>query len=452
MVEHTTHNRAVAGSIPASATNLAELIDGSGLVPAGSRVLVALSGGPDSTALLLSLRELGRDVVAAHYDHALRPGSEREAALVGAFCDRHRVPLVAERCSLPLARGSVMAAARAARYEFLERARQAREAEAIATAHTLDDQLETVLINLIRGTGIRGLAGIPARRGRIVRPLLAATRAQILDYLEERGEAGLSDPSNHDRRYLRVRVRSLLLPALERRHPDIREALAGLAASAGRAATRERPGAGREELAAAHPARRASMLSALYAVVAGDGLRRVHLAALERLTGVRWATGAALDLPRGIRFRVLPEGVAFERVPAEPPARATYELRVFQCSGCHGADAVHLKPGSYAVGHRSPGLRMRPEGAPGTRKVQDILTDARVPRAERDALPLVFRDGRPAWIPGVTVDPAHTTRQASPGIHVTLVQRAAKAPSDGEGPESAGAKIRRPTSRSFPPL
>jgi tRNA(Ile)-lysidine synthase len=200
VVEHTTHNRAVAGSIPASATNIPDQVDRSRLVPPGSRVLVGLSGGPDSTALLLALLALNRDVVAAHFDHALRDSSEGDAAFVADLCRRHHVPLIGERRRAPLEKGSVQAAARKARYDFLLRAQTQANADMIAVAHTSDDQVETVLMNLLRGTGVAGLRGIPASRPPIVRPLLSATREGVLAYLEEMGERALDDPSNADLR------------------------------------------------------------------------------------------------------------------------------------------------------------------------------------------------------------------------------------------------------------
>src|SRR5690349_9537916 len=119
-----------------------------GPIPAG-RVLVAFSGGPDSTALLLAMHEAERDVVAAHFDHALREGSGDVAAQVAALCERLGVPLITERRDQPLATGSLQAAARVLRYEFLERARVAARADWVATAHTADDVVEGSVLHLL---------------------------------------------------------------------------------------------------------------------------------------------------------------------------------------------------------------------------------------------------------------------------------------------------------------
>jgi tRNA(Ile)-lysidine synthase len=418
VVEHTTHNRAVAGSIPATATT-AQLSQLSG------RLLVALSGGPDSTALLLMLQERGADVVAAHFDHGLRPASAAEAAHVAAFCAQRGIQFVTERRTRDLPRGSPMAAARELRYDFLERARAAAGAATIVTAHTEDDLVENVLIHLLRGTGLRGLRGMPPARPdrRLVRPLLGLSRAEIEEYLRRRGLTGavLRDPSNHDPRYLRARVRSRLLPALEARHPGIRARLLAIA----RAATAAQ---------GAPPEVEAATFRRLYAEAGGPdpGLTRRHLAALARLATGR--TGAAVDLPGGIVARRLPEGIelagAQQRVPV-------YELSERRCPGCSAPEAVHLRAeGALTVARRAPGMRIR------HRKLQDVLVDAKVPRHRRDQLPIVLLDGRPVWVPGVVLDRAFARPQDKPGRHVEIRTI------EGEGAEGADGKIGAPTSRS----
>ncbi|MFQ5679668.1 MAG: tRNA lysidine(34) synthetase TilS [Gemmatimonadota bacterium] len=209
------------------------------LAPRGASLLIAYSGGPDSTALLYLLRavaeERGLRLHAAHYDHGLRPDSRAEAELVAR---RARSAGVAA-CTIgrPAERLEPhQAAFRAARYAFLAREAARVGASRIATGHQADDQAETVLFRLLRGTGLRGLGGIPPRRGRIVRPLLPFWREEILAYLEGRGIPFLEDPSNRDRRWARSRIRHDLLPALEgAAGPELRRRLVELAASARRA-------------------------------------------------------------------------------------------------------------------------------------------------------------------------------------------------------------------------
>ena len=187
------------------------------LVPIGSHVLVAFSGGPDSSALLHLLSRLRTSrriqVTAVHFDHGLRPESRRAAVRCVQRCELIGVPCHVGRAAgqLPLRH----AALRAARYEFLEAEATRLGATRIATGHQADDQAETVLLRIERGTGLRGLSGIPARRGKIVRPLLNLRRDQILTWLLENDIIFDDDPANADPRWARARVRHILLPALE---------------------------------------------------------------------------------------------------------------------------------------------------------------------------------------------------------------------------------------------
>src|SRR4029079_7631936 len=140
------------------------------LIDHGQRVLVAVSGGPDSTALLLALHEGRHDVVAAHYDHALQPASAEAPAHAAHLCSRLGVELVTERRHVAMPRGSVQAGARTLRYEFLERARARSGAGLVALGHTPDAVVEGAVLHLMRGCGLAGLRGMPARRGVFVRP------------------------------------------------------------------------------------------------------------------------------------------------------------------------------------------------------------------------------------------------------------------------------------------
>ncbi|HLQ15386.1 MAG TPA: tRNA lysidine(34) synthetase TilS, partial [Candidatus Eisenbacteria bacterium] len=193
----------------------------SGLIRPTDRVLVAVSGGPDSTALLIALNELGCDVTAAHFDHALREGSDKVTEQVSALCQRLGVQLVSERRNAPMPRGSVQAAARVLRYEFLERARTKAAADVVALAHTADDLVEGAVLHLMRGCGLAGLRGMPASREAYVRPMLAVWRRDVTEFLRQRGVSAHEDPANADLKYARARVRHQILPALERDRPGI---------------------------------------------------------------------------------------------------------------------------------------------------------------------------------------------------------------------------------------
>lgn len=195
----------------------------SGLVPPGSRVAVALSGGADSLCLLHLTVRLGLDVVALHLDHGQRPESADEARRLGEFCDRLNVPFASGRADVPaLAEAykvGVEEAGRTARYDFFRQAAYRTGCDLVATGHTRDDLAETVLFNLVRGTGMAGLAGIPAVRDGFVRPLLPFTRAETRAYCHSQGLEPLEDPGNLDLQFSRVRIRQNVMPELEQAHP-----------------------------------------------------------------------------------------------------------------------------------------------------------------------------------------------------------------------------------------
>ena len=190
----------------------------------GDRILVAVSGGPDSMALLDVLArlapKLGVEVTAHGVDHGLRPEARAELDLAEAHARRLGVPFGRSLVDVE-AGGNLQARARTARYGALERAQQGSGATLLATAHHADDRAETVLLRLLRGSGPGGLAVLEARSGTRIRPLIRARRADVLSHLERHHVAFASDPSNRNRRYLRVRVREELLPLMTELSPGI---------------------------------------------------------------------------------------------------------------------------------------------------------------------------------------------------------------------------------------
>lgn len=201
------------------------------LVP-GDRIVVALSGGPDSVALLGALaglaEEFGVSVCAAHFNHGLR-GDE-------SLRDQHCAENVARRLGIDLVVGqssaldqgaNLEARAREQRYAFLTRTAEGQSCTKIATGHTLDDQAETVLMRLLRGSGPEGLAGIqPVRDGRIIRPLIECSRAEVLAFLHAADLPFCQDSSNRDLRFLRNRIRHEVMPLLESIQPAAKRRLA----------------------------------------------------------------------------------------------------------------------------------------------------------------------------------------------------------------------------------
>jgi tRNA(Ile)-lysidine synthase len=234
VVEQGTHKPLVGGSNPPSATTpLEELASAVARgtdaldLPNDAELWLAVSGGGDSMALLHGADRLVRTgarrwrVTVAHVDHGLRAGSGVDADAVRAAAESMGLPVVVHRAdvaSLAAAEGrSIEDAGREARYRFFEMAAPA--GAYVATAHTRDDLVETVLINLLRGTGLAGVAGMPARRGRVIRPLLEASGATLRGLLTAAGVAWRDDPSNDDPSFLRNGVRAELLPLLEQLRP-----------------------------------------------------------------------------------------------------------------------------------------------------------------------------------------------------------------------------------------
>jgi len=417
---------------PQSGEPLVAAIRRSPLIAPGARLLVALSGGPDSTALVVAARESGLDVVAAHYDHALRPGSEEVAAQARALCDGLGIVLITERRSEAMPRGSMQAAARELRYGFLERAADESGAGLVAMAHTADDLVEGVVMHMLRGCGLAGFRGMPAARGRYVRPWLNVWRVDVADFLRRRGIVAHTDPANVDRKHSRVKARLEILPALERDRPGIiaRFHSAALQVSRLHDSAVEQASSVLEGGALTASGLRAlpepvaiEILAILYRQAGGvePGLSRRQLDSMLRLArGGRGGRG--VDLPRGLRFRIVGDLMQITRPgPGIASASAPARLQVRACAGCSDPDVAHLREGlDLRLGHRTPGLRFRPVGGRGTRKLQDVFVDSLVPREDRDAWPLVFAGDRLAWVPGVAVDEDHACLPGRRALHVSV--------------------------------
>jgi tRNA(Ile)-lysidine synthase len=384
------------------------------LFAAGDRVLVAVSGGPDSTALLHGLvkiaARIGITIEAATIDHGMRSESAAEADTVVERCRALGVPCERVAVDVRAARGrhvSWQDAARRARLGALEAVAARRGCARVALGHIADDQAETVLFRIVRGTGVAGLAGIPYRRGSFVRPLLDVRRSEVLRYLRRRRLPFIEDPSNADPRFARARVRHAWMPPLARENPRLVEALLALAADARRAPPSTRP-AGNSALS-----RRAAATVARLAAE-GAGTRRVSVSGGEveisyGQVGQRRAKPASAPPPpppvTGIAASgtyPLGTGSALEITFSDgaPPAGvgAAFDL-----------DAVALP---LAVRAPRPGDRMRPRGGRGSRKLSDLLIDAKIPRPQRGGLPvLVAADGTILFVSGLR--PAEAARPCS---------------------------------------
>ena len=211
---------------------VATAVDRRGVLGRGESILVACSGGPDSTALLDALARLGVPrgwtLTVAHVDHGLRPGSAAEADRVAALAGDHQLPFRALTVRVDPG-PSLQDRARVARHDALQRAARREGATAIALGHTADDQAETVLMRALSAGSPRSLLAMAERSGRLARPLLSVWREETVAYCEALGLESFDDPSNADLRFLRSRVRHDLLPALERVFPQARRRLVVLA-------------------------------------------------------------------------------------------------------------------------------------------------------------------------------------------------------------------------------
>ncbi len=412
----------------------------------GELILLALSGGADSVALfhaLLALRErFGYRVAAAHFNHHLRAEeSDRDEAFVRALCARAGVELIVGHADR-LGGSNLEERARESRYEFLQGAADRLDARRVALAHHGDDQAETVLYRLLRGAGAAGLGAMAeSGPGRLIRPLLALERVEILAYLNAIGAGFVTDSTNSSLAIVRNRLRAELIPALERDYaPGLRRRLGELAAemrslddllTAMADAELDRSLAAEGELdlarfATLHPALAGAVMRALVRRRTGSlrRLTRSHVEAMRRLA-LEGPPNGAVDLPGGWRAereygllrlresspRTRPEflvPIAFEGTTVLPAAGF-----IFEGASLSAGDAA-LPPNplvalfdadqiAAGLAARSfvEGDRIRPLGMEGTRKVKQVFIDQKVPRARRAALPLVVNGGEVLWIPGL---------------------------------------------------
>lgn len=403
------------------------------LAPEPGCALVAVSGGPDSLALLDLLVATAGDhrlaLVVAHVDHRIHAESAGIADRVRAAAERYSIPFEIECLSLgPDATETV---ARDRRYAALRRIARRAGARLIVTAHHADDQAETVLMRLLRGSGPSGLAGMRPRPG-LLRPLLPFRRTELARYLQERGIEGWTDPANVDPRHLRSWLRTEVMPALDARLPDLVPRLLAAAEQASRnsdaweALLETLPDlALRDETDGVSVAAHAlagydsalrEALSAALGRRAGCVVGPNRAARLARLAeGGR--SGATTPLGAGWIGEVSFGRLSLRRAPSAPPAETRlpadpadlrwgrWRFRVIRELAPEGQARNGMTawfPGEpITVRTSRPGDRIVPLGGPGHRLLVRCFQDARVPRLSRGAWPVFLAGGSLVWVPGV---------------------------------------------------
>lgn len=396
----------------------------SGLVRPAEPLLVLLSGGADSVCLLDVAIELGARVSALHVNYGLRAEAEGDEAHCRALCVRLGVEALVESALLP-EQGNVQAHARDARYRLAESLAESQ----YAAAHTASDQAETVLYRLAVSPGRRALLGMEPARGRLVRPLLHATREDTRAWCRSRGLEWREDASNEDRRFARSRVRHDLLPALrsvggapERTIAetalllrDEAEVLDGAMATA-LSELGGGPAVAQADLRVIAPALARLVLRELAERAAG-GPRALSRAEADSVLSLGEAGGSrSLDLGAGLRA-VAEYGTLRFRRGADAPAPGPVALGVPGAArfGAWEVEAVRGSRGEVAVSGASlggalivrawrKGDRLRPVGLGGAKTLQDLFTDLKVPRSLRRSLPVVESGGEIVWVAGVALD------------------------------------------------
>lgn len=423
------------------------------LIPAGSGVLCALSGGADSMYLLCRLLEgahrWGYTVRAAHYDHRIRTTASRDVDFVRDWCRRQEVPLTIGSGNVPAQAANrglgLEETARQMRYAFLEKIARQTGCSLVATGHHAGDNAETVLLNLARGCGLNGLTGIPERRGILIRPMLAVTRPEIEAYLITHAIPHVEDETNNDLGYVRNRVRHQLLPLMEQLNPRCVEHIAATAA--------------RLEEDEAELSRQAALLAAQAEAMKG-GLsipvkllsaapRPIALRAIAQLLqrldigrsayhlnhilSLTLVPSGQVDLPGGIarrEYNALVLSTLEEDPPPAPRPLTAGRLRwgswaVCCQAACCPAKAYvsrwefYLRPDGYLIRSRQIGDTIRLGRRPN-KTVKKLMAEEKIPVSRRGNIPVLARDGKIAAVGGLGPSADCLAQPGDEALHIIL--------------------------------
>jgi tRNA(Ile)-lysidine synthase len=390
----------------------------------GAPVVVGCSGGADSLALLALACEHGLDVHAVYVDHGLRAGTGHDAATVTAAAARFGARVRVEHVDVG-AGSNIEARARAARYTALERVRAEVGAVAILVAHTRDDQAETVLLQMLRGAGATGLAGMAPARGFVRRPLLELRRRETHELCARLGLAPIHDPMNEDLCHRRVWLRREIIPRLERgADRDLVEVLAR------QAELLREDDELLETLVDGHEPEDAAAVAALPRALARRVVRRwlttpsaPSVATVERVLAVASGAVRAAELPGGerierVRGRLVRVGAGADSsgpVALAVPGEARFAGVRIEARIEHGAPAAwpdgrtqavcdaDRVPDAVTIRAAAPGERFRPLGRSGSKLVRDAFAEAGISASRRAVAPVVAAD-EPVWVVGYRID------------------------------------------------
>jgi tRNA(Ile)-lysidine synthase len=433
-----------------------ETISHYGMIDAGDRIIVAVSGGADSVCLLDILHsmkdELGITLVVAHYDHGMRPSEDwLEGQFVQGLAQSMNLPFETEKGSILTeeSTASVEERARNARYRFLEEVKNRYHAHKIAVGHSLNDQAETVLMRLLRGSGPSGLAGIPpSRDNTIIRPLIELQREEIESYLKARELSYATDSSNFETKYLRNKVRLHLLPLLLEYQPRLIEHLGRLAdilsseneymelqaedwveKEAEQGSDGEISVSVPSFIALSPPLRNRATRYLIKKI--GKKLRRIdygHIQSVYRLATSHHPQGA-IDLPHGLTIEKRYNTLCFMTVRKQKPQEF---CNLIECPGTFFLGEIgrsislvevdvsgntklenfqwiaHLDAGKIhyplVVRNFRPGDRFIPLGMTGHKKIKNFFIDLKIPSDMRASIPIVVSQNIPVWICGYRID------------------------------------------------
>lgn len=402
----------------------------------GDKVYCAVSGGADSMALLWAMyllkEKLGITVFAAHFNHQLRgEESDRDEAFVRAFCHHHDIPLQVGTARILPGEKGLEAAARTARYEFL-----ATLPGKVATAHTANDNAETVLMHMLRGTGLKGLGGISPVRGKYIRPMLSVTREQVISFLDEYHISHVTDSSNASDAFLRNRLRNRVMPLLYEENPRLAQTVSAMAL---------RLRADEEALTVALPEKNVLDIAALKGMP--QAVRSRMLCAFLERCGVKEPLSSHIALAESLVFSEnpsakagFPGGITLMRCygtlqPGQPekalpciPLSCPGTLTVPELSlkiNCREADTLiqnancfTVRPiGQLMVRSRQSGDTIRTSG--GTKTLKKLFIDRKIPAARRDLIPVFADDAGVLAVAGVGVHPDRVAKEL-PAVQISL--------------------------------